>query len=160
MIYLVDTNIFIKAHNEMPMDVWQTLWIRLSEAANHHIMYSISKVREEIERGHDELPEWFKLNVPSDFFIDLDVDIIHKYTDVQNWAAGQPHYKTSAREDFAQVADAYLIATAKSKGWTIVTYEKPDPNNRKRVKIPDACNGLGVRYCDFNTFLRENNIFI
>lgn len=51
--------------------------------------------------------------------------------------------------------DAYLIATAAAKGWTLVTYETPDPNCKKRVKIPDACNALGVRLCDLNTAFRD-----
>ena len=29
-----------------------------------------------------------------------------------------------------------------------------------QVKIPDACDALGVRYCDLNTVLRELNITI
>lgn len=103
---------------------------------------------------------WIKDNLPEKFFIPLDENILECYKETQNWANNQPHYKESALEDFATLADAYLIATAKAKGATLITYEKSDMNSRKRVKIPDVCQGLGVRYCDLNTFLQENNIKI
>ena len=34
------------------------------------------------------------------------------------------------------------------------------PFSKKRVMIPDACNALGVRYCDLNTVLKEMGIKI
>lgn len=43
---------------------------------------------------------------------------------------------------------------------TLVTYEGSNPNSKKRVMIPDACNALGVRYCDLNTVLKEMGIKI
>ena len=61
---------------------------------------------------------------------------------------------------FANVADAYLVATAAAKQMTLVTYEASSPFSKKRVMIPDACNALGVRYCDQNTVLKEMGIEI
>lgn len=52
------------------------------------------------------------------------------------------------------------MATAAAKGYTLVTNETADPYCRRRVKIPDACDALRVRYCDLNTVLRELNITI
>lgn len=68
--------------------------------------------------------------------------------------------RPEAVSEFATVADAYLVATAAAKGYTLVTNETVDPQCRRRVKIPDACNALGVRFCDLNTVLRELNITI
>lgn len=53
-----------------------------------------------------------------------------------------------------------LVATAAAKGYVLVTNETSDPICRRRVKIPDACNALGVRYCDLNQVLRELGITI
>ena len=64
------------------------------------------------------------------------------------------------RNTFANVADAYLVATAAAKQMTLVTYEASSPFSKKRVMIPDACNALGVRYCDLNTVLKEMGIKI
>ncbi len=160
MMYIADANIFIRSYHEMPLDTWITFWQRIATAAQSGILCSIVPVKEELDRGHDKLTEWVKNNLPKNFFMPLDVDILDCYQETQNWASNQSHYKVSALEDFATLADAYLIAAAKAKGATLITYEKSDINSRKRVKIPDVCIGLGVRYCDLNTFLQENNITI
>ena len=83
-----------------------------------------------------------------------------KYVEVLNWANGNSTFTELAIAEFAQVADAYLIATAAAKGYVLVTNETSDPLCRRRVKIPDACNALGVRYCDLNQVLRELGITI
>ena len=80
-----------------------------------------------------------------------------EYSKVLNWAQNKnnPEFKQEAILEFAQVADAFLVAAAAAKGYTLVTNETSDPSCRKRVKIPDACNAVGVRYCDLNMVLRE-----
>ncbi|MGI6224444.1 MAG: DUF4411 family protein, partial [Prevotella sp.] len=107
----------------------------------------------------DELTDWVKENAPKSFFIDVDQDVINKYQEAQQWAT-QKDFTDGAKRDFAMVADAYLVATAAAKGMSLVTYETPDPNCKRRVKIPDACDALGVRYCDLNTAFRELHVTI
>lgn len=45
---------------------------------------------------------------------------------------------------FLQVADYWLVAFALAYGHTVVTHEIPD-GSRRKIKIPNACVGLGVR---------------
>jgi hypothetical protein len=42
------------------------------------------------------------------------------------------------------VADYYLVAQAHAGRHTVVTHEIPAAS-RRRIKIPDACIGLGVK---------------
>lgn len=37
----------------------------------------------------------------------------------------------------------------------MVTHEQPSPDSRKRVKIPDACEAMGVEYIDIFSVLRR-----
>jgi hypothetical protein len=46
---------------------------------------------------------------------------------------------------FLQVADYYIVAQAHAYQHTVVTHEIPS-NSAKRIKIPNACLDLGVRY--------------
>lgn len=62
---------------------------------------------------------------------------------VSAWASGQ-HYEPAAVSTFLQVADYYLVAHAQSGGHTVVTHEVPSASTRK-IKIPDACIGLGIK---------------
>ena len=89
----------------------------------------------------------------------MDEEIVNKYQETQRWAASRD-FTLAAKSEFAQVADAYLVATAAAKQMVVVTYETPDSKARKRVKIPDACVALGVQYCDLNAVFRNLNVII
>ena len=160
MAYIFDTNIFIRSKNEMPMDIWPTFWERFREMVNSGEIFTSVTVKDEIGRGKDELTEWLKQNAPKSFYLSLDADVLAQYTITQNWAKSNSVYTQAALNTFANVADAYLVATAAARQMTLVTYEGSSPNSKKRVMIPDVCNALGVRYCDLNTVLREMGIKI
>ena len=160
MAYIFDTNIFIRSKNEMPMDIWPTFWERFREMVNSDEIFTSITVKDEIDKGKDELTEWLKQNAPKSFYLSLDADVMAQYTNTQNWAKSNSVYTQTALNTFANVADAYLVATAAAKQMTLVTYEGSSPNSKKRVMIPDACNALGVRYCDLNTVLKEMGIKI
>ena len=81
---------------------------------------------------------------------------MRKWRRIRGWARSR-QYTDAAINDFAQVADSYLVATAAAKGMTVVTYEKSNPNSKKRILIPDVCNAFGVPYCDLNDMLRGLN---
>lgn len=160
MAYIFDTNIFIRSKNEMPMDIWPTFWERFRDMVNSDEIFTSITVKDEIDKGKDELTEWLKQNAPKSFYLSLDTDVMAQYTITQNWAKSNSVYTQTALNTFANVADAYLVATAAAKQMTLVTYEGSSPNSKKRVMIPDACNALGVRYCDLNTVLKEMGIKI
>lgn len=160
MAYIFDTNIFIRSKHEMPMDLWPTFWAKVAGMINSGNVFSNIQVKGEIDKGGDELTDWMRNNTPVGFYVENDPDVMVKYADVMNWAQSNTVYKPEAIAEFAQVADAYLVATAAAKGYTLVTNETADPMCRRRVKIPDACKALGVRSCDLNTVLRELGIRI
>lgn len=161
MAYLLDTNIFIESKNRMPIDLWPTFWTRMSQMVSSGNVFSISKVKEEIYKGKDELVDWIKNNAPIGFFIVEDADVMACYAQTQAWAQRcSVGFKESALADYADNADGYLVATAAAKNMVVVTHENSDPTSRKRVKIPDACQPMGVRTCGFNDFLREIGVTI
>lgn len=160
MAYIFDTNIFIRSKNEMPIDLWPSFWTKVARMISSGQIFSNIQVKEEIEKGNDELTRWMKAYAPSEFYIANDADVMSKYADVQNWASSNKVYLPDAVNEFAQVADAFLVATASAKGHTLVTNETAAPKCKRRVKIPDVCNAIGVRYCDLNTVLRELEITI
>ena len=156
MAYLFDTNIFVESKKNLPMDIWPTFWKKMVDLINSGQVFSIDKVKDEIEHGGDELTDWIRDHAPRDFFLSMDTESMLKYSETQNWAQSNPiGFTQAALAGYAQVADAYLVATAAAKKMILVTFEKSEPNRRNRVKIPDACNGIGVRCCDLNTTLRN-----
>lgn len=158
MIYLLDSNILIQSRRMYPMDVWESFWACLKTLALENKIFTSIKVKEEIDKGCDELPEWIKCNLPKDFCLPIDQDVVQAYTEVQNWAVNENRYTQAALADFAIVADAYLVATAKAKSMKVVTFEKSNPIAKKRVLIPDVCEGLHVPCCELNDMLRDLGI--
>jgi hypothetical protein len=63
---------------------------------------------------------------------------------VSAWATGQ-NYAPAAVNTFLQVADYWLVAFAAAHGHTVVTHEVP-ANSPKKIKIPNVCVGLGIRF--------------
>ena len=160
MKYLFDANVFIRSKNEMPPELWPTFWIRIVDLIKTGCIYTSIKVKEEIDRGNDELAQWMKDNAPDSFYYPVDAMVLGKYAELQNWAYNTAQFTSDALQEFASVADAYLVATAVAKGMMIVTYEKSSPNSKRRVKIPDACMAMKVDFCDLNGVFRELGVTI
>ena len=62
---------------------------------------------------------------------------------VSTWATSQG-YEAAAVNTFLQVADFYLVAHALAHGHTVVTHEVAS-SSTKKLKIPNACIGVGVK---------------
>jgi len=78
---------------------------------------------------------------------------------VSAWARSQ-QYEPAAVSTFLQVADYYLVAQAHAGRHTVVTHEIPSASKRK-IKIPDACIGLNIKYMTpFEMLRRERARFI
>lgn len=116
----------------------------------HGLFYSSKKVYAELLDGRtdDEARTWAK-TIPSSFFLeDSKVDeVMEHYAQVIRWAYQSQQYTPDAKAEFAheKIADAFLIALAKQRGYTIVTQEKSSPDSRKKIFLPDAARANGVR---------------
>jgi len=62
---------------------------------------------------------------------------------VSSWATSQD-YEPAAVNTFLQLADYYLVAHAMAHGDTVVTHEVASASTKK-IKIPNACIGLGIK---------------
>jgi hypothetical protein len=83
------------------------------------------------------------------FFIEdiKDAQVMQQYAQVMQWATTNTHYRQQAKDEFArfEVADAFLIATAKAYNYTIVTHELSNTQSKRRILIPDAANAMQVK---------------
>jgi hypothetical protein len=152
MAYLLDANVFIQAKKlhyglDFCPAFWE--WIVLENAAGR--VFSIEKVSDEIQAGADELWDWAKDRGPA-LFLPPDATLPPALTRVSTWATSQ-RYEPAAVSTFLQVADYYLVAKALAHAHVVVTHEIPS-TSVKRIKIPDACLGLGVRFVTTFEMLR------
>ena len=144
MSYLLDANVFMSAKNlHYGLDFCPAFWDWLAHKGHTGSVLSIDKVADEIEAGQDELSVWAR-NHSDALFRRTPPALASQFTQVSTWSTGQ-QYTPAAINTFLQAADFYLIAHALAGHHVVVTHEVPS-NSPGRIKIPNACVGLGVRF--------------
>lgn len=159
-VYVVDSNFFIQAHRvTYPLDIATGFWNKVKQLADVGSIVSIDKVKKELYDKNDDLETWCKTNLPANFFQDTS-KVITEYGKVTAWAMSMNHhYLERALNEFldADEADAFLIAysLADLTNRFVVTQEVRDPNRKNKIKIPDCCIPLKVKYLTTIEMFRE-----
>lgn len=151
--YLIDTNSLITPqHHFYPFDFAPRFWEQMKEHIASGKIAILDMVKAEILQGTDELQEWFSTIDIGEYIDRRESDILVSYSKVLQHVQENPCYKQSALQEWAKasVADPWLIATAMSRGYTIVTFEVCNNNlsvkqPSKNAKIPDVARCFGVQ---------------
>lgn len=155
-LYCLDANVLIQAWQkyyspQICTDYWDIL-IKLGEKKS---IFIPELVYEEIIRTDDELSKWLKNSkIP-----------IHKISEsvtngLKNIYESNPIHKTLVDNTKSRsLADPWIIAHAMSENATVVTKEeKITALNSNRIKIPNVCENMGVRWINDFDFIKELNI--
>jgi hypothetical protein len=143
MPYLLDANVFIAAKNlHYGLDFCPAFWEWLIDQNKAGRVFSIEKVGDEVQALADDLSVWAS-PLGNGFFLKPDSSVFPSLATVSAWANGQK-YEPAAVSTFLQVADYYLVSQGHAGGFTVVTHEIPSASTRK-IKVPDACIGLGIK---------------
>lgn len=143
MAYLLDANVFIQAKRlHYGMDFCPAFWDWLRAQNEAGRVFSIEKVRDELEAGADELSAWAAERGTA-FFLSPDEQMLAALARVSNWLREQ-NYDPAAVSAFLQNADYYLIAHALAHNHIVVTHEMAS-DSRRRVKIPNVCIATKVK---------------
>ena len=143
MAYLLDANILIQAKNEYyGFDLCPGFWDWLDQQNQAGNVFSIAAVKEEIEKGNDELAQWAK-DRDSGFFLPVDDRTSGAMAAVSGWVqAGD--FRDDAKRVFLAGADPWLIACALAHNDTVATHEVHVDVEKRKVKIPTVCRALNV----------------
>ena len=140
--FLLDANVFIQAKNlHYGFDFCPAFWDWLVVKNATGTVASIEKVSDELVGGGDELSDWATAQGKA-LFLPPDDQVLPMLAQVSTWATGQ-NYEAAAIATFLQVADYWLVAHALAHEYVVVTHEVPSDSVRK-IKIPNACIGLGL----------------
>jgi predicted nucleic acid-binding protein len=154
--YCLDTNVLIEAWQKYYSPKFcPDYWNILNELGSKEIIFIPEAVNEEIIRTEDELSDWLKgskipihgvtENVTESLQKIFAKDPVHQYL-VDN---------TKARS----LADPWVIAHAICEKATVVTKEnKLTALNSNRIKIPNVCENMGVRWINDFDFVQELNL--
>lgn len=152
MTYLLDANVFIQAKNlHYGFDFCPGFWDWIDASNQSGRTFSIAKVLDELRAGDDDLSTWAH-DRRGTLFLAADEPVIGSLRELSQWANGGQYEQTGVMT-FLQSADYYLVAHAHAHGMTVVTHEVPS-GSRRKIKVPDACVGLGVDFMRTSTMLR------
>lgn len=151
--YLLDTNIFITSENHIPRDIFQGFWVKMGELLESGTAILHQTVLDELRRHKDPLVSWIE-SLDGVGVMPATDDTLERYLEVCAWADRQNYSAQALREFKAETrADAWLCAEALASDLTLVTYEVSS-NSPKNIKIPNVCEGLGIRYISGFDFMR------
>ncbi len=161
-IFLLDSDVFIEAwKTHYAPDVFTSYWEWFKTQAHAGTIRTVTNCYDDLCVVKDGLAEWVTDNCPDDFVISIDQDpaVIAEYRRLIAWATGHPRYLDVAKIEFAGVSDSWLIATALARkpNHILVTRETADPVIKKRFKIPNVCDELGVPCISALQWLRDLN---
>jgi hypothetical protein len=144
-MYLLDSDVFIDAKNRhYGFDIVPAFWDWLSQAHHDGRVFTVERCAQEVLAGGDELSNWMRAQAAG-FAIKPTADDQTALQTVSRWVTSAG-YRQGASAEFLSAGDYFLVAQALSRGYTVVTQEEPAPLSQKKIKIPDACNAVGVQW--------------
>lgn len=166
--FLIDSNSFITPYRQYyAFDLVPTYWEKLSKHMDTGRMVLLDMVKDEIDKGQDDLAAW--LDKQTGFVICNHVEsaIISKYQEVLQYVQNCGLYTEQALRTWAPgyIADPWLIAAAAVNGYTIITVEEPSrglspKTKNKNAKIPDVARAFGVKTNNLYYMMRKLGIII
>lgn len=156
--YVLDAGVFIQsARYHYGFDIAPGFWQALIQHAQTGTVLSIDRVKtKEIDRGNDDLKNWANNHFHSWFASTAEDDVVDAYRRVIQWAYNHAQFTEAAKAEFASDdnADAWVVAYALAKGCVLVCHEQFNPNIRRKIPIPNACQAVSVQCVDTFRMLR------
>lgn len=156
MAYLIDSNVLIEAKNRhYGFDFCPAFWTWLVDSNLRGRVFSIERVKHELVKGDDELASWAQ-QLGERFFLYPTSEAIDILKTIGEWA-DEGGFKWPVIEEFMQGADCYLVAQALAGGFDVVTHETYS-SGKRRIKIPNVCEAVGVKYLTSFEMLRREGV--
>lgn len=157
--FILDANVFIEAARRYyAFDLAPCFWEALNKHANNGQVSTIDRIKDELEKGNDELSRWIKQVFYQWCDTTNQSTVISAYGDIMKWVNSESQYSPEAKASFAAGADGWLIAYAAAKHYIVVTHERFDSRIKRRVPIPNVCREFDVQYLDTFQMLRKLDV--
>ena len=151
--YCLDANVLIQAWQKYySPKICPNYWDILNHLGQNNKIFLPQMVYEEITRTDDDLAKWLKSSSIPEIKIDEQVANCLKSI----YAANPSHIQLVDNTKQRSLADPWVIAHAMNEGAVIVTKEeKVTALNSTKVKIPNVCENMGIRYINDFEFIQE-----
>ena len=151
--YCLDANVLIQAWQKYySPKICPNYWDILNHLGQNNKIFLPQMVYEEITRTDDDLAKWLKSSSIPEIKIDEQVANCLKSI----YAANPSHIQLVDNTKQRSLADPWVIAHAMKESAVIVTKEeKVTALNSTKVKIPNVCENMGIRYINDFEFIQE-----
>lgn len=148
-VYCLDTSALVNPWRRYyPLELFPSIWDHLDECIAQGRVFASHEVQHELEQKDDELLAYAKKK--DGLFVPLD-DVQQGYvTEIVNKF---PLWINS--ESAKNSADPFVVALAKQRGLTVVTYETKAGPGSAKTKIPNVCDHFAVPCLTYLGFLKE-----
>lgn len=154
--YCLDANVLIQAWQKYySPKLCPDYWAILDELGKQGRIFLPQMVYEEITRTEDELSNWLKeSNIPEH---KIDGPVTEALRSI--YASNSSHQNLVDNTKSRSLADPWVIAHAMKENATVVTKEeKITAANTTKIKIPNVCDNMKVRWINDYKFVEELNI--
>ena len=155
--YCLDANVLIQAWQKYYAPKFcPNYWTLLSELGQRNIIFLPQLVFEEIMRTDDDLSKWLKLsNIPVHKIDEAVAVCLRKVYD-----ADPSHQFLVDNTKQRSLADPWVIAHAINQNACVVTKEeKVTATNSTKIKIPNVCDNMKVRWINDFQLIEELNMY-
>ena len=154
--FVIDANVFIQPHRQYyPFDICPGYWAFLEHHFKEGNIISIDKIKGEIIDS-DELSDWVLNQIPSKvFYSTRQNEVSKKYAEIIQWVQSSSQFHASAKAEFANDPDGWLVAYAKAHNLTITTQEVYIPGVKNKIPIPNLCREFNIECIDIFNMLRQ-----
>lgn len=153
-IYVIDSSVFIDAARRYyAFDLAPRFWEWLVDLAEDGRIESVDRVKQELDKGKDELTEWADNHFSDAFKSTDDKEVTRAFRSIMEWV-NQRDYLDTAISEFADCADGWLVAYALANKRIVVTHEAFSPDKKSTVPIPNVCKSFNVSYATLFEMLR------
>jgi len=167
-VFLVDSNALITPYQQYyPFDFAQSFWNQIRVCIERGEIAILDLVKLELQKGdeNDPLRKWIEETKIKLFVDHREATILEQYANVLQYVQDCGYYNDIALANWSDltVADPWLIAAAKAKGFFLVTFETniynlDTRNKTKRVRIPDVANHFGLNTVKLFDMMRALNV--
>lgn len=154
--YCLDANVLIQAWQKYySPKLCPDYWTILNHLGKEHRIFLPQMVYEEITRTDDDLAKWLKTSdIPEQ---KIDGPVTEALRNI--YSSNPTHQNLVDNVKGRSLADPWVIAHALKENATVVTKEeKIMAINTNKIKIPNVCDNMGVRWINDYQLAEELNI--
>jgi Domain of unknown function (DUF4411) len=153
--YCLDANVLIQAWQKYYAPKFcPDYWKLLNDFGNEGTIFLPRNVFEEIAKTEDDLTAWLRNSKIS--IKEIDSEVANCLRDI--YVANPLHKYLVDNTKQRSLADPWVIAHALKENACVVTKEEKVTATTTRIKIPNVCENMDIRWINDFEFVEELNI--